>query len=76
MKNIKSPETIPELRNFENDLINMAQDIEFEKFENTLQKNLKNICEKMEKEPKLIIPANKTSNFYKIATSVFMKNTL
>ena len=66
LKTIKSPETIPELKNFENDLIKMAQNIEFRKFENNLQKNLSNICESMDKEPKLIIPADKTSNFYKL----------
>jgi hypothetical protein len=66
LKSIKSPEAIPELKNFENDLINMAQNIEFRHIETKLQKNLKNICKKMENEPKLIIPADKTSNFYKL----------
>ena len=71
LKSIKSPEAIPELKNFENDLINMAQNIEFRQYENNLQKNLKNICEKMEREPKLIVPADKTSNFYKLDTEKY-----
>ena len=66
LKSAKSPESIPELKNFENDLIKMAQNIEFRQFENDLQKNLKNVCEEIQREPKLIIPADKTSNFYKI----------
>ena len=66
LKSIKSPETISELKNFENDLVNMAQNIKFRQCENSLQTNLKNICDQMQSEPKLIIPADKTSNFYKI----------
>ena len=34
LKSIKSPEAIPELKNFENDLIHMAQNIEFRQYEN------------------------------------------
>ena len=49
----------------------MAQNIEFRQYENNLQKNLKNICEKMEREPKLIVPADKTSNFYKLDTEKY-----
>ena len=66
LKSIKSPEAIQELKNFENDLINLAQNIKFRKFENQLQRNLKNICEKIEEEPKLIIPSYKSLNFYKL----------
>ena len=49
----------------------MAQNIEFRQYENNLQKNLKNICEKLEREPKLIVPADKTSNFYKLDTEKY-----
>ena len=63
LKTAKSPESIPELKNFENDLIKMAQNIEFRQYENNLQRNLKNVCKSMDKETKLIIPADKTSNF-------------
>ena len=66
LKTIKSPEAIPELKNFENDLINMAQNIKFRHFESKLQKDLKKTCENIKTEPKLIIPADKTSNFYKL----------
>ena len=44
LKTTKSPETIPELKNFENDLISMIQNIEFKKFSNPLQQNLKPLC--------------------------------
>ena len=73
LKTAKSPESIPELKNFENDLINMAQNIEFKQFENNLQRNLKNVCKSMDKETKLIIPADKTSNFYKIDTAQYQE---
>ena len=66
LNSIKSPEAIPELKNFENDLINLAQNIKYRQYENKTQKNLKNTCDKIKMEPKLIIPADKTSNFYKL----------
>ena len=44
----------------------MAQNIKVRHFENRLQKDLKKTCENIKNEPKLIIPADKTSNFYKL----------
>ena len=63
---LHNPEAVPELKNFENDFINLAQNIQFRKFNNNLQKNLKRICDDIRNDPKLIIPADKTYNFYKL----------
>ena len=51
---------------FENELIDLAQNVEFKHFDNELQRNLKRICDNIKQEPKLIIPTDKTPNFYKV----------
>ena len=56
------------MKNFESELIDLAQNVEFRHFDNALQRNLKRICSDIKEEPKLIIPADKTHNFYKITT--------
>ena len=66
LKSINNPDAVPELRNFENDFINLAKNIQFKKFDNNLQRNLRRICSDIQGEPKLIIPADKTHNFYKL----------
>ena len=67
LKSTNSPKTIDQMKAFEDDLVKMAQNIEFRKVDNAFQKNLSKICKELQNEPKLIIPADKTSNFYKIS---------
>ena len=66
IKSVKNAKAVPELKFFENELINLAQNVEFKHFDNELQRNLKRICDEIKEEPKLIIPADKTPNFYKV----------
>ena len=66
IRSVKNPKAVPELKNFENELIDLAQNVEFKHFDNELQRNLKRICDNIKQEPKLIIPADKTPNFYKV----------
>ena len=68
IKSIKNPKAVPEMKNFESELIDLAQNVEFRHFDNALQRNLKRICNEIKEEPKLIIPADKTHNFYKITS--------
>ena len=68
IKSIKNPAAVPEMKNFESELIDLAQNVEFRHFNNDLQRNLKRICSEIKEEPKLIIPADKTPNFYKITS--------
>ena len=65
-KSIKNPKAIPELKDFEADLIDMVTKIEFEVRTNKFQQKLNKEKESIEKEPKLIVGADKTSNYYKI----------
>ena len=55
---------IPELKDFEQDLIKMVQSIKFRKRSNPFLENLKKENSKIASQNKLIIPADKTSNNY------------
>ena len=46
-------------------VISLAQNIQFRKFNNNLLRNLKQICNDIQHDPRLINSAYKTSNFYK-----------
>ena len=65
-KSIKNPPPIPEIKDFKEDLIDMVKNIEFEHRSNSFQEKLNNETEMIKNEPKLIISADKTSNYYKI----------
>ena len=66
IRSVKNAKAVPELKSFENELIDLAKTVEFKRFDNQLQRNLKRICDEIKEEPKLIIPADKTPNFYKV----------
>ena len=65
-RSIKNPPPIPEIQDFVDDIIDMAKNVEFEVKTNNFQQNLEKEKEMIEKEPKLIVGADKTSNFYKV----------
>ena len=66
-KSRKSPPSIPELASFEKNMTKMIQSIEFKqvkcRFQNQLKHDIKN---SINSTKQLIIPADKTSNFYKL----------
>ena len=63
---IKPAPIIPELKLFEEKMFNLIQKIQFHKKGNQLQTKLKDDLRNMKQEPRLIVPADKTSNFYKM----------
>ena len=65
-KSLKNPPPIPEIKPFENDLIDLIKNIEFENKTNPFQQQLKNEKEMVKNEPKMIVSADKTSNYYKV----------
>ena len=73
LKSIRNPDAVPELKAFEKDLTNLALNIKFRHFDNRLQKNLRSLCKSIKDEPKLIIPSDKTSNFYKLPINMYKK---
>ena len=65
----KSPPQIPELNEFESKMASLIQNIEFKAdFKPTeFQKNLSGHTDAISKDNKLYVPADKTTNFYKLA---------
>ena len=67
----KSPPFIPELKEFENGLALLIENIKFRKFDNEFQKVLRSDLIKIKREKKLLIPADKTSNYYKLSSEQY-----
>ena len=65
-----------ELKDLENQMYELIKNIKFRDNHNNnhFQKELKNDMKKIETEPKLLIPADKTRNYYKVARKN-MKNS-
>lgn len=62
----KTPPVIDEMRVFENRMTDLIQNIEFDNHSNDFQRQLKNDIKLINEETKLIIKADKTTNFYKM----------
>ena len=65
-KSIRAAPKVPELKPFEDDLTSLIKDVQYDDFLNPLQKDLKVVQANINSEPKVIIPADKTTNFYKM----------
>ena len=69
----KPPPIIQEMKEFENDLVDLIQNIKFRHvpnhFQNKLQKDLNHI----KKDDHLYIPADKTNNYYKAKSADYEK---
>ena len=62
----RSPPKIPELNQFEDGLLNMIQNIEFKNKTSAFQHKLSKDVKDINKDNLLLIPADKTTNFYKV----------
>ena len=58
---------VAELKDFENELFDLTKNIKFKDFNNNFQTKLKKDVKDVEKETKLIIKADKTTNHYKVS---------
>ena len=65
-KSRKCPPQNSELDKFEADLLNMVHNIKFRNVNNKFQNKLNEDISKIKKSTKAFIPADKTSNFYKL----------
>lgn len=72
-KTQKSAPAVPELKAFEGDMAKMIEDIKFQKVHSTLQKELSKDKERIKKEKNIIVPADKTSNYYTIKKETYQK---
>ena len=62
----RCPSAIQELKAFETDLVNMCQNLEFNSDKNDFQREILNDAKKIKECNDVIIPADKSRNFYKM----------
>ena len=62
---------IEELKDFEDDMLKMIQSVKFKQVNNPFLNKLKEDTDSIQTEPKLLIAADKTTNFYKLEPSEY-----
>ncbi|PFX13102.1 hypothetical protein AWC38_SpisGene22838 [Stylophora pistillata] len=67
----KNPPPIEELKGFEDDMLKMIQSVKFKQVNNPFLNKLKEDTDRIKNEPKLLIAADKTTNFYKLEPSTY-----
>ena len=72
-KSRKCPNGIDELSKFEDDLMLMIKNIEFRNVSNTFEDQLRNDISEIRNTEKVIIPADKTRNLYKMEKDDYNK---
>ena len=65
-RSIRAAPRVRELDKLEESLQDLVKNVKFRKYSNSLQRDLKQDKVKIANEPKLIIPADKSSKFYKL----------
>ena len=64
---------VQELEDFRNDFLELIKNVEFNKRSNPLQKKLKEDCKKIKQEKRVLVAADKTTNFYKMDAKDYNK---
>ena len=72
-KSTKAPPQNQMLTPFESDLYELARTMEFKPVQNQFQKQLKRDIRELKQSSKLLIPADKTTNLYKVSTKDYNK---
>ena len=70
-KSAKNPPPVEELKEFENSMLKMIQSTNFKRFNSSFLNKLKDDAIKIKNETKLLIAADKTTNFYKLEPSAY-----
>ena len=70
-KSSKNPPPVEELKDFEDDMLKMIQFVKFKQVNNPFLNKLKENTDRIKNEPKLLIAADKTTNFYKLEPSTY-----
>ena len=70
-KSTKNPPPIDELKPFEDDMVRLVQSTKFKKVNNPFLSKLKEDTERIKNETKLLIAADKSTNFYKLEPSKY-----
>ena len=72
-KSRKYPRTIDDLIGFEDDLMSLIKNIQFRNVRNTFQEQLANDIKQIKCTNKVIVPADKTRNLYKVEKENYRK---
>lgn len=70
-KSTKNPPPIDELKDFEDDMLKMIQSVKFKNINNSFLTKLKEDTDSIKTDPRLLIPADKTTNFYKLEPTMY-----
>ena len=73
LKTFNTPSAVKELISFENDLFDLAKNIEFRKVHSDFQNELSEDIRKINDSEKTIILGDKTSNHYKVTKNQYNK---
>ena len=73
LKTTNTPPPIEEMANFEKDLIGLVQKIKFKRYTNDFQKRMQRDIKTINNGSKLFVPADKTSNMYKVDKEAYEK---
>ena len=72
-KSTKCPPQTPEMIPFEEDMLKMVENIKFRKVRDNFQSVLKRDIQNIRKSDKMLIPADKTRNFYNLQQDQYNK---
>ena len=70
-KSSKNPPPVEELKDFEDGMLKMIQSVKFKQVNNPFLNKLREDTDRIKNEPKLLIAADKTTNFYKLEPSTY-----
>ena len=70
---VKTPPKNEHLNAFEDDLYDMVRNIEFENVKSSFQQQLQSDVKSIKKDPKLLIPADKANNLYRLTADEYNK---
>ena len=70
-KSSKNPPPVEELKDFEDDMLKMIHSVKFKQVNNPFLNKLKEDTDRIKNEPKLLITADKTTDFNKLESSTY-----
>ena len=73
LKTTNTPPPVQEMADFEKDLIDLVQKLKFKKHSNNFQKRIQQDIKLINDSDKLFVPADKTSNMYKVSKEEYEK---
>ena len=74
LKTKNTPRQIPEMTDFEKELIELARNVKFQKGKDNFQLKIKNDIDEINQCDKILVHADKTSNMYKLTKTEYDKH--